>query len=286
MQYLNHRKIAILLSTYNGEKYLPELLESIVVQSCQDFTLYIRDDGSSDSTKDINKEYSDKHDNIEILASEGNLGPKYTFLKMLEEVNSDYVMFCDQDDVWLPTKVADTYDKMLSLEKDNPGRPIIVYTDLRIVNENLGLIAESSWKYHGFNVDLPHSFHYLCHYNDITGCTMMINRPVWNLCQGKSSEPLLDVMYHDWFISLVSAKAGGIAVPLKKQTINYRRHEGSETDALELKTSIIHRLNETGDFFRLQKSRHEYFKGWGYGSYIKFLYYKTKLFILKQWKKK
>ena len=283
--YCNNNRIAILLSTYNGEKYLADLIESIVRQSCQDYTLYIRDDGSTDSTISIIEEYTTKYKNILFIDGGNNLGPKYTFLRLLDIVDSDYVMFCDQDDIWMPNKVYDTFNKIKEIEEINKDKAILVYTDLRIVDDSLSVLAESSWEYHGFNVDLPTSFNYLVHYGYVTGCTMMLNRKACEICRGYTAFPLLDEMYHDWFLSLLVAKNNGLIIPLKEQTIIYRRHQGSETDALELRTSIIHRLNEIGDFFKLQRRRYQYFKSWGYGSYMKFLYYKTKLFIIKLWQK-
>jgi len=283
--YRNNNRIAILLSTYNGEKYLADLIESIVRQSCQDYTLYIRDDGSTDNTISIIEEYTTKYKNILFIDGGNNLGPKYTFLRLLDMVDSDYVMFCDQDDIWMPNKVYDTFNKIKEIEEINKDKAILVYTDLRIVDDSLSVLAESSWEYHGFNVDLPTSFNYLVHYGYVTGCTMMLNRKACEIGRGYTAFPLLDEMYHDWFLSLLVAKNNGLIIPLKEQTIIYRRHQGSETDALELRTSIIHRLNEIGDFFKLQRRRYQYFKNWGYGSYMKFLYYKTKLFIIKLWQK-
>jgi len=277
MIYHNNKKIAILLSTYNGEKYLSALLDSIENQTCQDYTLYIRDDGSKDSTLDILKDYASRFCNIEVIDSNKNYGAKYTFLRLLDLVDSEYVMFCDQDDIWMPDKVSHTYHKMVEVEINNPGKPVIVFTDLRMVDNDLSVIAESSWRYHGYNVDLPHTFDYLVHYNDITGCTMMLNKIASNLGKGRLEQPMLNIMYHDWFLALLTAKNDGIVAPLKEQTIVYRRHEGSETDALSFGKSIFHRLNELPSYYRIQRNRYLYFKEWGYGSFAKFLYYRAKL---------
>ena len=285
-KFQNIKNIAILLPTYNGSKYVRELIDSILAQSLQDFTLYIRDDGSKDKTLDIVSKYANDNANVVCIPSEGNLGPRYVFFAMMEIVDSNYYMFCDQDDVWMPSKVEDTFMKLKETEQLYPNKPVIVHTDLRIVDGELNLIAESLWKYRGYDVDLPHTFPYLCHYNDITGCTMMINSLAKQASKGALGLKLPDFMYHDNLISILATRKGGIVVPLKKATIIYRRHGDNETDALKFGSSIVHRLREIGSYLKMQKQRHAFFRELGYGSFAKFMYYKTKLYIIKIWKKK
>ena len=97
--------IAILLSTYNGSKYLREQLNSIIDQTVKDWILYVRDDGSTDETIDIIKEYVSLYPNINYIEDIQNLGSARSFMKLLSLVEADHYMFCDQDDVWLPTKI-------------------------------------------------------------------------------------------------------------------------------------------------------------------------------------
>lgn len=100
------KKIAILMSTYNGEKYLDEQLRSIERQTVsEDISLYIRDDGSSDNTISIIKRWMDKME-IKLFAGE-NLGPAMSFWSLLcnKEITADYYLFCDQDDIWDKDKV-------------------------------------------------------------------------------------------------------------------------------------------------------------------------------------
>ena len=100
----------ILLSTYNGGAYLRKQLDSVLSQSVADFTLLIRDDGSSDDTLNILNTYSDPR--IRILTGE-NLGPAGSFFALLEEariMGAEHIFFCDQDDIWMPHKL----EKLLS----------------------------------------------------------------------------------------------------------------------------------------------------------------------------
>ena len=104
--------VEILLSTYNGEAYLEELLDSLIAQTYQDWSLTIRDDGSTDSTIDIISEYQHKYgEKITLMDGRKNIGTIKSFELLLQQSIAEYVMLCDQDDVWMPDKI------MLSLQK-------------------------------------------------------------------------------------------------------------------------------------------------------------------------
>ena len=102
-------KILILLSTYNGQQYLPELLDSVENQTGVEKEIIVRDDGSQDQTLNILQKYKKQYENIEIHSST-NIGACKSFLSLIqlakEKDNYDYAAFCDQDDVWLPQKLS------------------------------------------------------------------------------------------------------------------------------------------------------------------------------------
>ena len=132
----NTAKIAILLATYNGEEYIGELLDSIMSQSMQDFVCYIHDDGSTDRTTDIIKTYLQNYkDKIVVLDYLSKKGCTNNFLSLAQHVSHEYVMFCDQDDVWKNDKIEKTYKKIKQMENDHPGVPLLVFTDLSVVDE-------------------------------------------------------------------------------------------------------------------------------------------------------
>lgn len=108
--------IAILMATYNGEKYLGEQIESILAQTYKDWHLYIHDDGSKDNTVTILKEFVAKHSQqITLLEYSSQGGACRNFLSMLERVDAPYYMFSDQDDVWLNEKIEIEYKKIKEL---------------------------------------------------------------------------------------------------------------------------------------------------------------------------
>jgi len=213
------KKIEVLLSTYNGEKYLKEQLDSLQNQTYKDFEIIARDDGSCDKTLQILKSYD-----IKIIESTKNLGAKKSFSTLLEYAveNSDsaYFMFCDQDDVWNYDKIEKTLEKMKELEIIHSSEiPLLIHTDLEVVDENLENISNSMWEYEHI---LPqyNSFSRLLIQNTITGCTMMINRKLALKCLNIPAEAIM----HDWWIGLVASHFGKISY-ITIPTIKYRQHD-------------------------------------------------------------
>ncbi|MCT7584007.1 glycosyltransferase family 2 protein [Aliarcobacter butzleri] len=217
-------KISILLSTYNGKKYIKEQLDSIFNQTYKNIEIIVRDDGSSDNTIEILKSY-----NIEPIDTKVNLGAMGSFEELLkyalQNSNSDYFMFCDQDDVWDTKKVEKTLAKMEEMEKEFGNIPLLVHTDLEVVNERLNTINSSFMEFQKIDHSKK-SFNNLLMQNIITGCTMMINRKLAQKCL-----PIPDgAIMHDWWIGLVASKFGEIGY-LDEVTIKYRQHASNTIGA-------------------------------------------------------
>ena len=210
--------VAVLLSTYNGEKYLKEQLDSLLFQTYQNFEIIVRDDGSADDTLVILSQYK----NIKVLKSNKNIGVKKSFSSLLEYAQKNtqnmYFMFCDQDDVWEKDKIANTLARMQALENDFGIIPLLVHTDLEVVDDNLHRINTSFMKYQNLDVE-KNNFNDLLLQNTITGCTAMINRSLASLVLPISSKCIM----HDWWIGLVASKFGMI-VYIDVPTIKYRQH--------------------------------------------------------------
>ncbi len=217
-------KISILLSTYNGEKYLKAQLDSLFSQSYKNFKLIARDDGSSDKTLEILKSYD-----IELLPSNENIGVKSSFETLLkyasENSDADYFMFCDQDDVWNQDKVKLTLQKMYEMEKLYKNTPILVHTDLEVVDENLHTINPSFMKLQNLH-EKKNRLNNLLIQNTITGCTAMINRDLAKLCLPMSSNAIV----HDWWVGLVASYFGKIGY-VDDSTIKYRQHTSNTIGA-------------------------------------------------------
>lgn len=219
---MNHR-IDILLSTYNGANYLREQLDSLFAQSFRDWRIIIRDDGSSDDTLKIVEEYRTRHPGMmEILPARGNLGYFGSFMKLLSHSSAPYVMFCDQDDVWMKEKISITFSVIQQCEAQWPNAPILVHTDLTVVDSRLGLISKSKWKDLRWVPDTyvrdPKS---LMVVPLVSGNTCIFNSHAREV----SLEKKETIDAHDTWVALRTMVSGGRIVNLPFSTILYRRHE-------------------------------------------------------------
>lgn len=224
-------RVAVLLSTYNGERYLEDMLDSLFRQSYLNFDLFVRDDGSSDKTLAIVEKYRQRHANIRIVSSERNLGPKKSFGTLLEFAlqfsTYAYFMFADQDDVWMEDKINKCLRLMEESEAENNRIPVLVHTDLAVVDSELNRISPSFWNYQ--NLDpAKDGINRLLVQNVITGCTMLINRKLAEL-----SVPVPDeCIMHDWWIGLIACSNGRIRY-LREPTIYYRQHGRNSLGAVK-----------------------------------------------------
>lgn len=228
--------IAILLSTYNSSVYLKEQLDSILFQSNKEWDLFIRDDGSTDNTLKIIEEYSNKNPQIHFVKDKyKGLGPRDSFLYLLKHINAEYYMFCDHDDVWLPYKIELTLEKMKLALLGHPNKPVLVCSDLYVVDSNLNIISDSLW--HLCKVRpgiLCRSYKYLSVCNFVTGCTMMINHVVKeNVFPYPQTAPM-----HDFYIALCVAKLGVIEY-ISKPLILYRQHGTNSIGAEAYPNQVI-----------------------------------------------
>lgn len=220
--------LAILLATYNSQKFLEEQLNSLCKQTTNNWTLYIRDDGSSDKTLEIIESYKKKYPNIiQFEDSDKGLGAMKSFMKLLENVEADYYMFCDHDDVWLPNKVEISLENLIQTELEYPDKPIIVHTDLKVVDENLELINSSFWEMSAIKPELIENKNIIQVFNCVTGCTMIFNQKA-----KKSAFPYIDeAPMHDWWIALKTLNEEGIIKHISVPTILYRQHGNNEVGA-------------------------------------------------------
>jgi glycosyltransferase involved in cell wall biosynthesis len=221
--------INILLATYNASEYLTAQINSILLQkTSSNWTLLIRDDYSNNSTINIIHNYQKKSDKICLVNNENkNLGTSLNFSCLLENSESDYIMFCDQDDIWLPNKIEISLNKMLEMEKEyGKQTPILIHTDLKVVDNNLNLINPSFRNYQNLDPNPQNLLPRLLMQNFVTGCTMMINKPLKDLILSIPQEAIM----HDWWIALTAASFGKIAY-ITEPTVLYRQHQQNTVGA-------------------------------------------------------
>lgn len=218
--------ITVLLATYNGEKYLSEQLDSLLGQSFNNFKILIRDDGSVDGTKAIIDSYCEKYpDKISVIEGEKTGSACRNFFKLVDAVNDDYIMFCDQDDVWLPKKIEKTFKKMSEVESEAPGLPVLVHSDLKVVDKELNVLSDSFFEFQAISPERD-KLNNLLVQNNVTGCTVMINREMLKLAK---EAPKTCVM-HDWWLALLACCFGRSAY-IKEPLMLYRQHGNNQVGA-------------------------------------------------------
>jgi len=225
--------ISILMATFNGEKFIAEQIDSVLNQSVKEFKLIIRDDASTDNTFTIAKTYAKKHpDKITAIQNKKNSGSsKYNFIGMMTEIKDEYIMLCDQDDVWLPDKIEKTLAKITELEqKHGKDTPLLVHTDLTVVDANLNVVSKSFKKAMNANYKKTKLRNQVIQ-NTLTGCTAMYNRALAMLLD---TTPGYMIM-HDWWLILTAAAFGKIKA-IDGQTVLYRQHTENEIGAKDVRT--------------------------------------------------
>jgi GT2 family glycosyltransferase len=223
--------IAICLSSYNGEQFLQEQLRSIEKQSfgLENFVLIVRDDGSTDASFSVLQDFVNYTSlNVKLLRDRTNLGVKKSFELLLSkalEADAQYIMFCDQDDVWNQDKIEKSLSKMQEMENKYSEMPLLIHGDLQVVSDDLSVKASSFWKYQ--NVDpKKDTFNHFIFKNSVTGCTMMINRELAKKVKKIPNEAIM----HDWWIAMVASVFGKIAY-IDEPLMLYRQHGGNDTGA-------------------------------------------------------
>ncbi len=192
-------KVNVLLSTYNGQDFLAEQLDSLLVQEGVKIILHVRNDGSTDKTKDILESYKEKFDQVKIEYG-NNLGAKWSFMELLKnaDTNCDYYSFCDQDDVWLPRKTIAGISAIKKLENETPEAPTLYFSRIQYVDKNLVPTKKTAYQ---ANVSFCNSL-IQC---SATGCAIIINSVARKTIINKTPS---FIMMHDWWCYLVCSTLG------------------------------------------------------------------------------
>ncbi|HTL81429.1 MAG TPA: glycosyltransferase family 2 protein [Bacteroidia bacterium] len=213
-----NERIDILLSTYNGEKFLRPQLDSLLRQDHENWNLLVRDDGSSDGTIAILEEYAQQYpDKIKLSTGESRLGFCGSFTKLLNTSSAAYIMFCDQDDIWNSDKISVMLEAIRKSEGSSPEKPCLVFGDLELMNdreESAGKIFLPTTGYR--NTDGQQIF-FLRNY--VPGCNILFNRALLN--KTLSTKNFLNL--HDHWLLFTCAAIGTITC-IPSPLMKYRIH--------------------------------------------------------------
>ncbi len=227
-------KVNIVLSTYNGARFLAEQLESIQKQTFTDWQLLIRDDGSTDITPQIIAEFVKADPRIHFINEHDrqNFGVIKNFFTLVKYEKADYYFFSDQDDVWLPDKMATMLDEVIHHDK---SQPLMIYMDLSVVDQDLNVMHPSmicSQSHHANTTLLAELTE-----NTVTGGVAMINHAL-----AEKWEDTDDVIMHDWYLALL-ATATGKLVYIDKPGELYRQHDNNVLGARTFRKRLAKWLN-------------------------------------------
>ena len=231
---LSQPSVAILMATFNGERFLSEQLESLQAQTFSNWRLYVSDDGSSDSTKEIIKRYQALWGAKKIKYRDGpQKGFAHNFLSLAcdPEINADYYAFCDQDDVWLPEKLKVAVEHIMSSNTSDQvyaygGRTI--YTD-----EKLKPIGISPLFVH------PRTFRNALIQSIAGGNTMVFNQATKTLLEKVGMVPTPS---HDWWLYQLVTGVGGIVFYDQRPQVLYRQHSHALVGSNQSTSATIKRL--------------------------------------------
>ena len=210
------KKVAILLSTYNGEKYLREQIDSILAQTYDNFELIVRDDGSKDSTVEIVKEYMEKSDKEITLMVGKNLGFIKSFFELLKHSDADYFSFADQDDIWLPNKIELAVN---SLNKLDDTKPNMAFSNVDYYDTEMNFMGNGDSK------NKKPSFLNSLYECINQGMTMVINKTARDYIIKNIPEKCF---FHDWWTYMICTAFGSV-VQDDVVTVKYRRAKTKAT---------------------------------------------------------
>ncbi len=232
---------AILLAAYNGETYLREQLDSILNQTYKDWTLFVNDDGSSDGTPDILRQYQAQYPDRIILSQNVSArhGATANFADLFAKVSGyDYYAFCDQDDRWEPEKLSQMIDFLNGQQKSYDG-PLLAYCTMRITDQDMNPVCGSLEEY--THTALGSSRHYLklLLANYVPGCAMVFNAKLKRLVSSYPEE----IDLHDWWILLLCAAFGRIVHKDDTPLSNYRQHSNNALGVANTRSTLVRILD-------------------------------------------
>lgn len=220
--------VDILLAVYNGERYLQPFLDSLVAQSFSDFRLVVSDNKSTDSTIAIlNANRGRLEHDIVILPSPPETTNVYVnFARVTDAGEAPYIMYADADDIWHNDKIEKTLAAMKAAELvHGPAAPILVHSDLRVVDKDLQCLHPSFWRYGHVDPVRRTRLNQVLPNTVVSGCTMMVNRPLFEM-----GRPMPRNAHHDCWYALIAAAFGHL-VAIDEPLIEYRQHGGNVSAA-------------------------------------------------------
>ena len=248
-------KVDIIMATYNGEKYLENQILSLIQQSYKNWQLIIHDDGSTDKTKDVIEKYVGIDDRVKFIQDDvTDLRAGKNFIHTLNFSTSDYAIFCDQDDIWLETKIEELMQKMLIIE--DKDKPTLIYCDGYPWNREGKIEKQSISTCHAEELN-----DFIMLNGGYQGCSILMNRKLIEMTQSYHGY----IYHHDDLVSLIAHTFGKVHF-YPKQLMLYRQHTQAVTGEKSFKKRVLGGIFENAGYvisnkhYRAKKSFFEFYK--------------------------
>ena len=229
-------KVVILMSAYNGEKYIGQQLDSIFEQDYPNVEVLVRDDGSTDRTTEVLKQYEQQHDNLQVIYGK-NKGVIESFFSLLSQADSRaaYYAFSDQDDIWLKDKISAAVQ---AISGEDENLPVLYATEVQPIDEEGNLLTKAVLSNH-----ITPCFSNALVENVCVGCTTVMNHSAYQLLKDK--KPAFTIMHDFWCYLVVSCF--GKVIYDNTPHIHYRQHQGN---VLGVSTSMMGLLQKRVQNFK------------------------------------
>ena len=224
------------MATYNGGKFLAEQLDSLLAQRHSAIRVLISDDASSDNSVEVIRAYAARDPRVQLINTVRQGGVVANFSKALSAADADYLMFCDQDDVWLEDKVDTMLAALLAQERElGAETPLLGFSDLTVVKSDLQVDSASFYAGNGLKAEHNADPRYLMWSSTVYGCTTVFNRALANI-----SKPVpAGVPMHDQWLALLASSTGKVFY-VSRQTILYRQHAANVVGSR--RKSVVQRI--------------------------------------------
>lgn len=218
-------KVTIVMSVFNGSNYLQQQLSSLEIQSCSEWKLLVRDNASTDNTYSILESFQEKlgRERVEIVREAIKIDEVYnSFMSLVDLVETDYCMFCDGDDFWLPEKVGRAIDALQNMEAAyGKGIPLLYHTDLILTDDELTPKFLSMWTVQALNPKRNSPIQCIMH-SSACGNTFVFNRALMLLIKNRPT----DIIMHDIYCATIASLFGKISYSRESQIL-YRQHSSN-----------------------------------------------------------
>jgi len=228
--------LSVVMATYNGERFLKEQLDSIFTQTLQPSEVIVCDDGSSDNTMAILYAYKEKYEVLSLYQNSEPVGVVKNFQKAISLAKGRYIALSDQDDIWHQDKLEKLVEAMQKEEKRDAEIPLMVHSDLRMIDERGEEIHPSYFSFRNYTLPKERSIGYILGPCSILGNTLLINQTLASLVV-----PFPEgLVVHDYWIALLN-ELYGKRITLERTLVSYRIHQNNTSNHQKrLEKSIKH----------------------------------------------